>query len=260
MKQRLNPSFKIFITICTFFAILNSGHIAFSQALGLNNSTPNVSSIFDAVSTSKGVLLPRMTTAQRDAIATPATGLIVYVTDKTTGFSYYDGTKWVRLYSPSSGIIKRKTADEVVCGTGGSCTQATGTTLQNDDELVIALQANESYVIDGFLFMIASNATPDCKIAFTVPTGATMTLGYHANSGDNNTNIGTDILTTSGSASVAIKSSGGSTKENPIFISGCILMGSTAGNLTLQWAQSSNSAGNTVTIKTNSYLRAQLIN
>src|SRR6185436_13219047 len=203
MKKHLHLRLKVFAPILTVFVILTSGPALFSQALGLNNSTPNASSIFDAVSTTKGMLLPRMTTAQRDAIATPATGLIVYVTDKTTGFSYYDGTKWVRLYSPSSAIIKRKTADEIVCGTGGSCAQATGTTLQNDDELVIALQANESYVIDGFLFMIASNSTPDCKIAFTVPAGATMTLGYHANSGDDNTNIGTDILTTSGAASVA---------------------------------------------------------
>lgn len=142
----------------------------------------------------------------------------------------------------------------------GACAQSTGATLQNDDELIIPLQANESYVIDGFLFMYASNASPDCKIAFTVPSGATMTLGYHANSGDNNTNIGTDILITSGTASTAIKSSGGATKENPIFISGCVVMGATAGNLTLQWAQNNNTAAQTVTVKENSYLRAQLVN
>jgi hypothetical protein len=258
MKRHL--TIKFLIPFLISFSVLKPGSSLLAQALGLNNSSPNASSILDAVSTSKGVLIPRMTTAQRDAIASPATGLLVYITDKTTGFSYFNGSGWVRLYSPSSGIIKRKTADETICGTGGSCAQSTGTALQNDDELVIPLQANESYVIDGFLFMIAGNATPDCKIAFTVPSGATMTLGYHANMGDNNTNIGTDILTTSGSASVAVKSSGGSTKENPIFISGCIIMGSTAGNLTLQWAQNSNSAGNTVTIKANSYLRAQLIN
>lgn len=201
-----------------------------------------------------------MTTAQRDAIVSPATGLIVFVTDKTSGFSYYDGSRWLALYSPASNIIKRKTVDESVCGTGGSCTQSTGTTLQNDDELVIPLQANEKYVIDGFLFMIASNATPDCKIAFTIPAGATMTIGYHANYGDNNTTMGTDILLTSGVSSVAIPSKGGVTKENPILISGCVIMGNTSGNLTLQWAQNSNSSGNTVTMKTNSYLRAQVIN
>lgn len=232
--------------------------ITYAQSLGLNNSSPNASSILDATSTSKGILIPRMTTVQRDAISSPATGLLVYVTDKTTGFFYYDGTKWVNLFSPSSYLVKIKTADESVCGTGGACSQNTGTTLQNDNELVLALQANESYLIEGFLYMVANNGTPDCKIAFTVPAGATMVIAYHANYGDNNTNVATGILTASGTGSVDIPSGGG-TKLNPIFISGTVVMGSTAGNLTLQWAQFANDNTNSTTIKANSNLRAVLV-
>lgn len=248
--------YRITAVALAFLFWNSSGSIA--QSLGLNNASPNASSIFDAVSTSKGILIPRMTMTQRDAISTPATGLLVYVTDKTIGYYYYDGTQWVNMYSPSSNIVKRKTTDESVCGTGGTCGQNVGTTLQNDNELVLPLQANESYLIEGFLFMICSNSSPDCKIGFTIPTGATMTLGYQANYGDNNTNMGSDILTASGTASVVIKSNG-TTKENPIVISGCVNMGSTAGNLTLQWAQFSNQNSQTTTIKANSYIRAQLI-
>lgn len=54
-----------------------------AQNVGINNTgaTANSSAILDVSSTSKGQLLPRMTTAQRDAIASPATGLIIYNTD-----------------------------------------------------------------------------------------------------------------------------------------------------------------------------------
>lgn len=62
-------------------------------ALGLGTTTPNVSSIFDATSTTRGVLFPRMTTAQRNAIATPATSLWIYNTT-TSLFNYYDGSTW----------------------------------------------------------------------------------------------------------------------------------------------------------------------
>lgn len=243
---------------CLFHIMLITSETLQGQSLGLNNSSPNASSILDATSTSKGILIPRMTSAQRDAISSPTNGLLVYVTDKTTGFYYFDGIKWVSMYSPSSTIIKRKTIDEVVCGTGGTCSQRTGTTLQNDDELAIPLQANESYIIEGFLFMIAGGSNPDCKIAFTLPAGATMTLGYHSNYGDNNTNMATDILTVSGSASSNIPNSG-SGKEAPIFISGSVIMGSTAGNLLLQWAQNSNHNTQTITIRANSYIRAMLV-
>lgn len=229
-----------------------------AQSLGLNNATPNASSIMDITSTTKGILIPRMTSAQRDAIVSPANGLLVYTTDLTLGFFYFDGSNWVSMYSPSSTIINRKTADEVVCGTSGTCSQRTGITLQNDDQLSIYLQANKSYIIEGFLFMIASGNSPDCKIAFTIPAGATMTLGYHSNYGDNNSNMASDILTVSGTASSSIPNNGNG-KEAPIFISGSVVMGATAGVLHLQWAQNSNHNTQTVTIRANSYIRAMLV-
>ncbi|MCX6292402.1 MAG: hypothetical protein NT126_11665 [Bacteroidetes bacterium] len=249
---------KIIILIASVCFLVTGRVTVLAQSLGLNNSSPNASAILDATSTSKGILIPRMTSAQRDAIASPATGLMIYVTDKTIGFYYYDGTRWVSMYSPSSTIIRRKSTDETVCGTGAGCTQHTGTTLQNDDELAVPLQANQSYIIEGFLFMIASGSVPDCKLGFTVPAGATMTLGYHANYGDNNTSIATDILTAAGTAGSIIPNNGAG-KENPVFISGSITMGSTSGNLQLQWAQNSNSNTQNTTVRANSYLRAMLV-
>lgn len=59
----------------------------------------NASSVLDVKSILKGFLAPRMTQAQRIAIAAPADGLLVYQTDATKGFYYYNGTTpaWVLL-------------------------------------------------------------------------------------------------------------------------------------------------------------------
>jgi trimeric autotransporter adhesin len=60
---------------------------------------PDSSAIFQVQSTSKGMLVPRMPSAFKDAIAGPATGLLIYQTDGDKGFWYFDGSKWISLNS-----------------------------------------------------------------------------------------------------------------------------------------------------------------
>ncbi|MBM4159233.1 MAG: hypothetical protein FJ216_10720, partial [Ignavibacteria bacterium] len=67
--------------------------------IGLGTTSPNSSSIFDMTSTSKGLLIPRMNQTQRDAISSPATGLLIYQTDNTPGFYYYNGSIWTSVSS-----------------------------------------------------------------------------------------------------------------------------------------------------------------
>ncbi len=83
------------ITMMTI-GMLTFGGEAFSQSLGINTSgaSADPSSILDLSSTSKGLLIPRMTLAQRNAISAPATGLLIYQTDNTPGFYHYNGTAW----------------------------------------------------------------------------------------------------------------------------------------------------------------------
>ncbi|MDI5949075.1 ice-binding family protein [Flavobacterium yafengii] len=57
--------------------------------VGIGTTNPEVSSILDIHSTNKGFLLPRLTTAQRDAISLPATGLLIYNTT-TSIFNFYN--------------------------------------------------------------------------------------------------------------------------------------------------------------------------
>ena len=70
---------------------------------GIGTLSPNLSSALDIVSTSKGVLIPRMTKAQRNAIASPTTGLLIYQTNSAPGFYYYRGTQWVSISYNSTG-------------------------------------------------------------------------------------------------------------------------------------------------------------
>ena len=54
--------------------------------VGIGTETPNSSSLLKLSSTSKGLLVPRMTEAQKNAISSPAQGLLIYQTDGTIGF------------------------------------------------------------------------------------------------------------------------------------------------------------------------------
>ena len=64
-----------------FFLFFLNVSLCFSQ-VGIGTSSPDETSALDVESTSGGVLIPRMTTSQRDAILRPATGLLVYDTTR----------------------------------------------------------------------------------------------------------------------------------------------------------------------------------
>jgi hypothetical protein len=75
--------------------------VTFSQAqIGIGTNTPHASAQLDVSSTSKGFLPPRMTTLDRDAISSPATGLQIYNTDNKA-IETFTGTagEWFRLGS-----------------------------------------------------------------------------------------------------------------------------------------------------------------
>jgi len=73
----------------------NNSYIATALSIG-NQSAANASSILELTSTTKGFLPPRMTTTQKNAIATPAAGLMVYDTTLNL-MSVYNGTTWITL-------------------------------------------------------------------------------------------------------------------------------------------------------------------
>lgn len=76
----------------------------YAQNVGINSTgaAPDNSAMLDITSTDKGMLVPRMTTTQRDAISNPATGLMIY-NSTDNQFNFYDGTAWSAIGSGSGG-------------------------------------------------------------------------------------------------------------------------------------------------------------
>ncbi|EQC44479.1 endosialidase chaperone [Bacteriovorax sp. BSW11_IV] len=94
----------------------NSGNLFFSTGnVTIGGTTPDGSSLLDLQSTSKGFLPPRMTTAQRDAISSPAVGLIVF-NITTNKLNSYNGSEWAEI-STSNNIsfrVHRNNVDQSI--------------------------------------------------------------------------------------------------------------------------------------------------
>jgi hypothetical protein len=77
---------------------LNAAHA--QNNVGIGTTTPNANSILEMQSTTQGVLVPRMTTVQRNAIAAPSEGLLVYDIDVNCFFFYESSAaSWTSLCS-----------------------------------------------------------------------------------------------------------------------------------------------------------------
>jgi hypothetical protein len=85
--------------------------------VGIGTSSPDSSAKLDIVSTSQGVLFPRMTATQRGAIVNPAVGLFVFQTDATVGLYYYDGTVWRNV---TTGLTPNSAGDATTAGIVGN--------------------------------------------------------------------------------------------------------------------------------------------
>jgi len=81
-------------------------------------TTGQASSVLDVKSTSKGFLAPRMTTAQRIAIASPAEGLLVYQTDGIRGFYFYTSGAWTMLSTGGVSSQWTTTGNNIYYSTG----------------------------------------------------------------------------------------------------------------------------------------------
>ena len=85
------------------FILVISCSYALAQNVGIGTNTPDASAKLDIVDTQRGLLIPRMTTAQRNAISNPARGLMIYNTDCDV-FEHYDGSQWHIIYSTRTGL------------------------------------------------------------------------------------------------------------------------------------------------------------
>lgn len=73
-----------------------SGTASGNGTVGIGTQTPNANAVLEIATTSKGFLPPRMTSTQRDAIASPIAGLVIYNTT-TKSLEFSNGSKWIDI-------------------------------------------------------------------------------------------------------------------------------------------------------------------
>lgn len=123
MKTTTSRIVKTLLLVCAFYFNLNA-------QVGVGITTPDNSAMLEVSSTTKGLLIPRMTSSERSAISNPATGLIVYQTDGTPGFYYNLGSpgspNWVILLNASgngsnlTNLTASNLTGTVAVGNGGT--------------------------------------------------------------------------------------------------------------------------------------------
>jgi hypothetical protein len=161
-------------------------------AINTTGADAAASAILDVSSITKGALVPRMTSGQRGAIVSPATGLLVFQTDAPEGFYYYNAASaWIYLTN-SAGVLAI-----VNGGTGVTTSTGTGSVvLSNSPTLVTpTLGVASATSINGL--------TPtSAATGFTIAGGAiSKTLIVSDNATVSGTNTGDQINVTGSAAS-----------------------------------------------------------
>jgi hypothetical protein len=94
LKKFGNGSLKLPVfTVILFIMVFAFIDLHAQVSINTDGADPDGSAMLDIQSTTKGMLVPRMSDVERDAIANPATGLMVFV-NTDSSFYYFDGTAW----------------------------------------------------------------------------------------------------------------------------------------------------------------------
>ena len=129
MKQLIHKTSKTIkkSLLILFFATM--ALTGFAQvAINADGSSPDASAMLDVKSSNKGLLIPRLTEAERNAISSPATGLMIFQTNNTTGFYYYDGSNWEVIGSGAFSI------DDLLDGKAGGNSVFLGDSAGTNDD------------------------------------------------------------------------------------------------------------------------------
>jgi trimeric autotransporter adhesin len=192
-----------------------------SENVGIGTTKPDPSALLDLNSTNKGLLIPRMSQTQRDAIQTPAVGLMIFQTDQTPGLYTFDGTTW----QPSNA----RTAATAVAGAWDKQGNAIDGTdfLGSTNNFPLVFKANNKrvgFIPDGNVMFLGSDAGLNATGAENFGLGPTS---IQVNTGGFNTAIGFGALrnNVSGTNNVSI---GRQSMKDPVSGNDNIVIGSMA--------------------------------
>jgi hypothetical protein len=137
--------------------------------VGIGTTNPDASSILDISSTTGGLLLPRMNTQQRDAISSPAVGLLLYLVEGNEQcLQVYNGLKWENIYCPT--LNTAPTAQNVAF-TGGLFLGQIITGVYTYQDAQLDLEA-----LSAFQWYRADSITGTTAVAIAGATGLSYTL------------------------------------------------------------------------------------
>jgi trimeric autotransporter adhesin len=178
-------NFKLPLILALSFSITLCFQIK-AQGVSINSSgtAPVASSILDISSTTKGILIPRMSTAQRITIASPAIGLTVYDTG-TASFWTFTPSGWINHLTNSSGWTI----------TGNTAPTGSYIGTNNNEPLIFKVNNTAAGRIDNTLF----NTLLGYESGLANTTGAyNVAIGYDAMklniTSNSNTAVGTFAL------------------------------------------------------------------
>ena len=157
---------KITLTILLLFIALSYAQV------GINTETPDASAALDINSTNAGLLIPRLTQNQRDAVSNPATGLLIYQTDNSPGFYFYDATTWLSLDTSTGTQEEVVSANSAVITNSYSINNIEGL---NDGDLVFNTSNHMLYI-----YMDPTMTTTDSYISF-LNNNTTSSTSYSSN-------------------------------------------------------------------------------
>lgn len=136
----------IFLSLFVGAMLLLSSFSGYAQSVGINNPTPHAKSLLDLTSTDKGLLAPRMTQAQRLAMFpssdVTAKGMLVYQTDNTQGFYYYDGTTWMLVQANAGWGLTGNSATNATSNFIGTC-DSTDVVFKSKNQEAIRIKPNK---------------------------------------------------------------------------------------------------------------------
>ncbi|MBL0302379.1 MAG: hypothetical protein IPQ23_11930 [Cytophagaceae bacterium] len=113
--------------------------------VGIGTSTPDQSAVLDIQSANKGLLIPRLTVDQRNNIASPANGLMIYQTNEKSGFYFYDGDVWKPMTGDEAKSVAVANVDNW-SKTGDAGTSSSSNFLGTTDNQPLILKANSTRV------------------------------------------------------------------------------------------------------------------
>jgi hypothetical protein len=152
MKQNQNIK-----TLLLAIAVIFASTVTNAQAnVGIGTPTPDASAKLDVTSINQGILVPRMTTAARTGIASPAKGLMLY--DSTIkAFYYHNGTAWGQV--------------------GGA---APGTTALPNCFLGHTTTSGQAFNFSNPFSIASSTTNPNIVSVFLIPATTTFTIGFYS--------------------------------------------------------------------------------